>query len=123
MADDALRAVVPAGWIVRTQGPVALDDDSEPEPDVALVPGTRADYRPRPTSQDPERRNGDAMSLEVSERNFEEAIRAQREGVGPPTKIIVGATAASLRCRRHGGGPAWSSANVAQVFPSMRLAP
>lgn len=45
MADDALRAILPAGWIVRTQGPVALDDESEPEPDLAIVPGTRADYR------------------------------------------------------------------------------
>ena len=44
MADDALRAVLPAGWIVRAQGPVALDDDSEPEPDLAIVRGTRADY-------------------------------------------------------------------------------
>lgn len=45
MADDALRAVLPAGWIVRAQGPVALDDDSEPEPDLVIVRGTRADYR------------------------------------------------------------------------------
>jgi Uma2 family endonuclease len=45
MADDALRALLPAGWIVRTQGPVALDDESEPEPDLAIVSGTRADYR------------------------------------------------------------------------------
>jgi Uma2 family endonuclease len=43
--DDALRAALPPGWIVRNQGPVALDDDSEPEPDVAVVPGTRSDYR------------------------------------------------------------------------------
>ncbi len=44
-ADDALRAVLPAGWIVRTQAPVALDDESEPEPDLAVVPGRPADYR------------------------------------------------------------------------------
>ncbi|MGH7332374.1 MAG: Uma2 family endonuclease [Candidatus Rokuibacteriota bacterium] len=44
-ADDALRAILPAGWIVRTQAPVALDDESEPEPDLAVVPGRRADYR------------------------------------------------------------------------------
>jgi Uma2 family endonuclease len=43
--DDALRAVLPTGWIVRNQDPVALDDESEPEPDLAVVPGTRADYR------------------------------------------------------------------------------
>jgi Uma2 family endonuclease len=51
-ADDALRAVLPPGWIVRAQMPVALDDESAPEPDLAVVPGARADYRaahpPRP---------------------------------------------------------------------------
>ncbi len=45
LVDDALRAVLPPGWIVRTQAPVALDDESEPEPDLAVVPGTRLDYR------------------------------------------------------------------------------
>src|SRR5262249_51217127 len=33
-----------AGWTVRTQGPIGLDDDSEPEPDVAVVPGSPDDY-------------------------------------------------------------------------------
>ena len=44
-ADYALRAVLPAGWIVRTQAPVSLDDESEPEPDLVVVPGRPADYR------------------------------------------------------------------------------
>jgi Uma2 family endonuclease len=33
-----------AGWHVRVQAPVALDDDSEPEPDVAVVAGVPRDY-------------------------------------------------------------------------------
>jgi Uma2 family endonuclease len=33
------------GWYVRTQMPVALDDESEPEPDVSVVPGDPRDYR------------------------------------------------------------------------------
>src|SRR3989442_3191671 len=44
-AEYALRAVLPSGWIVRTQAPVSLDDESEPEPDLAVVPGRPADYR------------------------------------------------------------------------------
>src|SRR5207249_11945091 len=44
-ADDALRAILPPGWIVRAQMPVALDDESAPEPDLVVVPGIRADYR------------------------------------------------------------------------------
>jgi Uma2 family endonuclease len=45
LAEDALRAVFAGGWVVRVQAPIALDDESEPEPDVAVVPGTRRDYR------------------------------------------------------------------------------
>jgi Uma2 family endonuclease len=45
MANDALHAVLPPGWIVRVQDPLALDDESAPEPDIALVRGSRADYR------------------------------------------------------------------------------
>ena len=44
-ADDALRAVLPAGFFVRAQMPVALDEESAPEPDLAVVAGRRADYR------------------------------------------------------------------------------
>jgi Uma2 family endonuclease len=45
MALEALRAVLPPGWIARGQNPVALDDESSPEPDVAVVRGSHADYR------------------------------------------------------------------------------
>ena len=43
--DYALRAVLPPGWIVRNQQPVSLDDESEPEPDLAVVPGRPGDHR------------------------------------------------------------------------------
>jgi len=45
LAEDALRVAFGPGWVVRVQMPVALDDESEPEPDVAVVPGTARDYR------------------------------------------------------------------------------
>jgi Uma2 family endonuclease len=45
MASDALRAALPPGWIVRVQDPLALDDESAPEPDVAVVRGRHVDYR------------------------------------------------------------------------------
>jgi Uma2 family endonuclease len=41
---DELRAACGRGWVVRVQDPVALDDESEPEPDVVVVPGHPRDY-------------------------------------------------------------------------------
>jgi Uma2 family endonuclease len=44
-ASRAPEAAFGGGWLVRSQGPVALDHESEPEPDVAVVPSDVADYR------------------------------------------------------------------------------
>jgi Uma2 family endonuclease len=41
----ALRLAFGDGWVVSMQLPVALDDESEPEPDVSVVPGDPRDYR------------------------------------------------------------------------------
>jgi Uma2 family endonuclease len=41
---EALRAVFGAGWVVRIQLPIALDEDSEPEPDLVIVRGHARDY-------------------------------------------------------------------------------
>src|SRR5215470_11331227 len=40
----ALEMAFGPGWDVRTQGPIGLDEDSEPEPDVAVVAGSPDDY-------------------------------------------------------------------------------
>ena len=45
MVGDTVRASLPPGWIVRVKAPIALDDESAPEPDVAVVRGSHADYR------------------------------------------------------------------------------
>lgn len=44
LAQDALQQAFGAGWLVRTQGPIALDEQSEPEPDVAVARGSVRDY-------------------------------------------------------------------------------
>ncbi len=44
LADEALRRAFGSGWDVRAGLPIALDDDSEPEPDVCVVPGSPRDY-------------------------------------------------------------------------------
>lgn len=40
----ALARAFGEGWDIRTEGPIALDEDSEPEPDVAVVRGGPRDY-------------------------------------------------------------------------------
>jgi len=59
-AEYAVRAALPPGWIVRTQAPVALDDESEPEPDLAVVPGRPGDYRDAHPTQP-------ALAIEVAD--------------------------------------------------------
>lgn len=44
-AARAIERAFGPGWVVRTQGPIGLDDESEPEPDIAVVPGRLDDYR------------------------------------------------------------------------------
>jgi Uma2 family endonuclease len=63
-AEYAVRAVLPPGWLVRTQLPVSLDDESEPEPDLAVVPGQPADYR----AAHPER---PALVVEVADSSLD----------------------------------------------------
>ena len=41
----ALLSAIPPGWTVRGQNPLALDDESAPEPDLAVVRGSPADLR------------------------------------------------------------------------------
>jgi Uma2 family endonuclease len=44
LAEDALRAAFGGAWHVRTLGAIGLDSESEPEPDVAVVSGSRRHY-------------------------------------------------------------------------------
>jgi Uma2 family endonuclease len=45
LVHQALQRVFGKGWTVRSQLPIALDDESEPEPDACVVPGAPRDYR------------------------------------------------------------------------------
>jgi Uma2 family endonuclease len=50
---DALLALFQRGWRVMIQDPVRIPDFDEPEPDIALVRGSRQDYSGRhPNPQD-----------------------------------------------------------------------
>ena len=61
--DYAVRASLPQGRLVRTQLPVSLDDESEPEPDLVVVPGRPADYRDAHPSRP-------ALVIEVAESSL-----------------------------------------------------
>jgi Uma2 family endonuclease len=60
---EVLRAAFGPGWEVRGQGPLALDEESEPEPDVAVVPGSFRDYVTRHPSRP-------VLVVEVSESSL-----------------------------------------------------
>jgi Uma2 family endonuclease len=63
---DALRAVLPAGWRLRDQKPIRLPD-SLPEPDVAVVRGPRERYIHRhPVAADV------ALVIEVADTSVDE---------------------------------------------------
>src|SRR5215468_4632139 len=60
----ALEVAFGPGWDVRTQGPIGLDDESEPEPDVAVVAGSLDDY----SREHPSR---PVLTIEVAESSLD----------------------------------------------------
>ncbi len=45
----ALQAAFGEGFHIQPQGPMQIDDESEPEPDLLVVPGDPEDYEDHPT--------------------------------------------------------------------------
>lgn len=66
-----LRMAFGPGWYVRAQGPIWLDDESEPEPDVAVVSGTIDDYRAEHPSRP-------VLTVEIAESS----LRSDRQRKG-----------------------------------------
>lgn len=64
LCEDAIRAAFGAGWRVRVQLPVALDEDSEPEPDLSIVAGKPRDSRGEHPSRP-------ALIIEVAESTLD----------------------------------------------------
>ncbi len=79
---EALRAVLPAGWIVRDQKPLRLST-SEPEPDVAVARGPRRlyeDRHPRPADI--------AFLVEVADSTLDED-RSEKNAMYARARIAV----------------------------------
>jgi Uma2 family endonuclease len=69
---DTLVGLVPAGWHVRASNPVTTPD-SEPEPDLAVIRGSRRDYQDRhPSSQDA------ALVVEVADTSLRQDRSAKK---------------------------------------------
>ena len=49
LGQEALQKALPPGWSVLAQLPIALDDESAPEPDLAVVSGGPRDYTDHPS--------------------------------------------------------------------------
>jgi Uma2 family endonuclease len=104
LVEDALRDCFGPGWVVRVQMPIALDVDSEPEPDVAVVPGARRDYELAHPAQP-------VLLVEVSESSLDEdrgdkASLYARAGV--PDYWIVNLMSHSLEVHREPVPSAWA---------------
>lgn len=52
LAEEAIRTAFGTGWWLRQQSPLILGQDTDPEPDLAVVPGRPRDYAAHPTTAD-----------------------------------------------------------------------
>ena len=121
---DALRRAFGAGWYVFQQDPIALDDDSEPEPDVAVAPGGPRDY----VADHPAR---PVLVVEVAESSLQFDRRYKGSAyarAGLPDYWIVNLIDRRLEVyRRPGTDPAaefgWRYLDVEVLAPGGRVAP
>ena len=95
-AIDTLRRALGETWQIDSQLPVALDDDSEPEPDVAVVPRDAHSYRDAHPSRP-------VLIVEVAETSYRidhtyKAGLYARAGV--PEYWIIDVTRGSLEVHR-----------------------
>jgi Uma2 family endonuclease len=122
--DYVLRGVLPPGWIVSVQAPVSLDDESEPEPDLAVVAGRPTDYREAHPSRP-------VLAVEVAESSL--SFDRVRKGslyarAGIPDYWIVNLVDRVLEVRRDPGPePAapwgWAYRSVVTLAPPATVTP
>jgi hypothetical protein len=102
----ALQAAFGAAWYVRTQGPIGLDDESEPEPD-AEPRGWRARDLPQAAL-----RRGGAIRLELRAKQRRRPNR-KRHAAGGRQLERAGVAALALMqtyfAVRRRRGPAWNA--------------
>lgn len=63
LVQDAVRTAFGPGWWLRNQSPLILGQNTDPEPDLAIVPGRPRDYADHPTTAD--------LVIEVADTSLE----------------------------------------------------
>jgi len=112
LVEDALRAALGPGWLVRSQGPIELDDESEPEPDIAVMRGDRRSYSHRHPSRP-------ALVLEVAESS----LAFDREHKGKPVRSRASGRLLDRQSRRsrRRNLPTARSGHVGAVWLALRF--
>jgi Uma2 family endonuclease len=115
LAEEQLRAVFAATHAVRVQMPLALDDASEPEPDLAVVVGGPRDYRDaHPSSA--------VLVVEVADTTLvfdREQKQRLYARAGIEEYWIVNLTARQLEVRRDPRGESYASSATLQTGDSV----
>jgi Uma2 family endonuclease len=98
-----LIRLVPAGWHVRAEQPVQIDDDGMPEPDAMVVRGTTRDYKGRiPSTRDV------SLIVEVADSSVwadSGAVLETYAAQGIPVYWIVNISRRRLEVYREPTGP------------------
>jgi len=124
LAAHALERAFGPGWTVRQQAPIALDDESEPEPDLAVVRGEPIDFLDGHPARP-------ALVVEVAEtslkldRDFKGAFYAR---AGLPEYWIINVRARSLEVHRAPGSDptrsiGWRYREIVVLGPADQVTP
>ncbi len=114
---EQLRSVMGSGYTIRVQLPLALDERSEPEPDIAVVPGSPRDYRDAHPSRA-------VLIVEVADASLAyDRIRklAAYARAGIPEYWILDLNTATLEVCRQPMGDAYAERRLLQA--QHRVAP
>jgi Uma2 family endonuclease len=120
----ALTRAFGEGWTVRSQGPLALDDVSEPEPDVAVVRGHIRDYAADHPS-DPVLIVEVTLTSLTMDRRYKSSLYAR---AGRPEYWVLNLVDHVLEVRREPGESSaaaygWDYRDVQTLRPGDRVSP
>lgn len=108
LAARALRKAFGERIEIRIQSPLALGDDSEPEPDVAVVPGSARDYRDRHPAEA-------LLVVEVADRSLPRDRTVKQRlyaRAGIPEYWLISLPDARVEVRREAGADGYGRRSI-----------